>query len=200
MKKVGVLGGTFDPIHNGHLFIAENAFHIFSLDKVFLIPTATSPHKLGQEVTDKRHRFEMARLGAGGNENFYVCDIEFAKDEISYTVNTMEALINKYPDTRFYYIVGSDSLRQMTTWKDFSRLAKMVEIIFASRYVDEKSGIQQIEKSISDSYGVKIHNMNIPVLEISSTDIRRRIKEGLPVKYLLPRDVEQYIKKYNLYK
>lgn len=199
MKKVGILGGTFDPIHYGHLFIAQNAKHCFNLDKVVFIPTGIPPHKLLFKVTDKKHRFNMTKLAIKGNDGFEISDIEFLKDDASYTVDTVTALKGLYPDTCFYYIVGADSLYNITGWKSFRKLAKMIEIISINRMTSKYVDITEVAKAINEKYKVEIHTLEMPIIEISSTEIRNRVREGLPIKYMLPETVERYINKNKLY-
>lgn len=200
MNKVGILGGTFDPIHFGHLFIAENARKCFELDKVVFIPTGVPPHKVLVNVSDKTHRYNMAQLAMKGNPNFEVSDFEVAKEEISYTVDTMTALKQLYKDTDFYYIVGADSLYEIVNWKSFRKLAKIIKIVSINRMTNKFVDVEEVAKSISENYNMEIHTLEMPIIEISSTEIRRRVKEDLPIKYMLPENVERYIKKHKLYK
>ncbi|OQB15763.1 MAG: Nicotinate-nucleotide adenylyltransferase [Firmicutes bacterium ADurb.Bin193] len=200
MQKIGVLGGTFDPIHYGHLFIAENAMQVFALDKVMFIPTGIPPHKVMINVTDKQHRFNMVSLAVKSNTCFEVSNIEVAKDTISYTIDTMTELKKLYPNDLFYYIVGADSLYDMASWKNFRKLAKLFEIISINRMTGKFLDVAEISKSITEKYGFVIHTLEVPILEISSTEIRRRVQEGLPIKYMLPDNVERYIRKHKLYK
>lgn len=200
MNKVGILGGTFDPIHFGHLFIAENACKYFGLDKIIFIPTGIPPHKVLVNVSDKMHRLNMAELAIKGNANFEVSDIEVAKEEISYTVDTMSVLKQKYADTDFHYIVGADSLYEMVNWKSFRKLSKLIDIISINRMTTKFVDVAEVAKTITEKYNVEIHTLEMPIIEISSTEIRRRVKENMPIKYMLPDNVERYIKKNKLYK
>ncbi|MCK9478373.1 MAG: nicotinate-nucleotide adenylyltransferase [Firmicutes bacterium] len=200
MGGIGILGGTFDPIHYGHLFIAQNAMHFFRLEKVLFVPTGISPHKPQCDVLDKKHRFNMARLATQCNNRFEVSDIECSKTAVSYTVNTVSELKMRYPDKNLFYITGTDSLYELTSWRNFAQLAKMVEIISVNRISDEMVAVDEIAASLSNEYGAKIHILKAPIIEISSTEIRRRVKNGLPIKYMLPDSVLNYIEQNTLYK
>ena len=200
MEKIGILGGTFDPIHYGHLFIAYNAMHCFCLDKVIFIPSGTPPHKLLINVSDKRHRYNMTQLAIKGNKSFEISDIEYSKDGVSYTVDTVAAFKNSRPDASLYYIVGADSLFEMSGWKNFRKLAKMIEIISINRMTRKFMDAAEAAALLAGKYNAKIHTLEMPILEISSTEIRRRVKNNLPIKYMLPESVERYIKRNKLYK
>ncbi len=200
MDKVGILGGTFDPIHYGHLFIAENARHCFELDKVIFIPTGKPPHKSLLNVTDKAHRYAMACLAVKGNPHFEVSGIEVSKDEVCYAVDTMTALKDMMPDADFYYIVGADSLYDMVHWKNFKRLAKLFKVVSINRMTSKFVDVEEYIKTITEKYGFEVRTLEMPIIEVSSTEIRRRVKESLPVKYMLPESVERYIKKNKLYR
>ncbi|NLB82074.1 MAG: nicotinate-nucleotide adenylyltransferase [Clostridiaceae bacterium] len=200
MNRIGLIGGTFDPIHYGHLFIAENAKHLFELDKVLFIPTGLSPHKSKKDVTDKRHRFNMTQLAIVENDGFEISDIEYENPEISYTIDTVGALKAQYPNTDLYYITGTDWLYGITSWKNFRALAGMIEFISFNRKTKDDRNIGKVSKQIADDYGAKIHILKAPIIEVSSTEIRRRIKQNLPIRYMLPDNVEQYINSNKLYK
>ena len=200
MEKIGILGGTFDQIHYGHLFIAHNAMHCFCLDRVIFIPSGTPPHKLLINISDKSHRYNMTQLAIKGNKRCEISDIEYSKDGVSYTVDTVAALKNSCPDAMLYYIVGADSLFAMSGWKNFRKLAKMIEIISINRMTSKFMDAAEAAASLEGKYNAKIHTLEMPILEISSTEIRRRVKNNLPIKYMLPESVEQYIKRNKLYK
>lgn len=199
MKKIGILGGTFDPIHYGHLFIAENARQFFSLDKVIFIPTGTPPHKLSIHITDKEHRYNMTKLATCDNPKFDISKIEVDRIGTSYTVDTISELEKLYPNSTFYYIVGADSLLDMVNWKDFEKLFKRIEIISINRMTSKFVDIDDVAKMMNKQYGAIIHTLEMPILEVSSTEIRRRIKENLPIKYMLSDSVIEYIFSNDIY-
>ena len=199
MKKIGVLGGTFDPIHYGHLFVAENARHTFGLDEILIIPAARPPHKLDSVTANAEHRLNMVRLAAEGNGGFCVCDAELRRGEVSYTVDTMTELCTLHPDDELYCIIGEDSLIQLPTWKRFSELAKLVKFISVNRFERGAEAINEAVQRLSELYGAEIYTVTLPLVEFSSSDIRRRVKDGLPIKYMLPEAVERYIAENRLY-
>ncbi|MDR0405922.1 MAG: nicotinate-nucleotide adenylyltransferase [Clostridiales bacterium] len=200
MAKIGILGGTFDPIHYGHLFIAENARRQFQLDKVLLIPAGTPPHKTLVSVSDKAHRFQMTALAVRGNAGFEVSDIEVAREGVSYTVDTVTALRNASPDTEFYYILGADALCDLVNWKSFKRLSGMITLVAVNRTTDRRGDAAEAARTLTEKYHMTVHTQDTPGIEISSTEIRRRVREGLPVRYLLPDAVARYIAKQKLYR
>ncbi len=199
MNKIGILGGTFDPIHYGHLFIAENAREFFSLDKVIFIPTGTPPHKLSHNITDKMHRYNMTRLAIDGNPNFDISKIEIDRNSTCYTIDTIAQLEKLYPNSTFYYIVGADSLLDMVNWKYFKKLFKIIEIISINRITSNTIDFYEATKRMKEEDGAKIHTLEMPILEVSSTEIRRRIKENLTVRYMLPNSVIEYIFSNDIY-
>lgn len=184
--KIGILGGTFNPPHLGHLIIANEVKEKLSLAKVFFIPTNIPPHKQAYKISVK-HRLKMIKLAVSGNKSFKVLDIEIKRLGVSYTIDTIEELKRKYPKDDFYLIVGSDLANEFNTWKDFPKLKKQISIVVAWRKlypVKYKDGFKV----------VKVTN-----LDLSSSQIRELIKKRLSVKYLIPDKVREYINKYKLY-
>ncbi|BEP29913.1 nicotinate-nucleotide adenylyltransferase [Helicovermis profundi] len=195
--KVGIMGGTFDPIHYGHLVIAEQVRERFLLDKVIFVPVGKAPHKEGVEV-DKFDRFNMVKLAIESNSNFEISSIEIDKHKKTYTIDTIKELKNNI-DAEIFFITGSDAILMIDTWKDYKELLSLVKFIGATRPGVKK---KQLENKINEIYrdvGEKILLTSIPKLEISSTDIRRRVKNKKSIKYLLPEKVEEYIYSKSLY-
>ncbi|KNF09434.1 putative nicotinate-nucleotide adenylyltransferase NadD [Gottschalkia purinilytica] len=196
VKKYGIMGGTFDPIHMGHLVIAEEARYKFELDKVIFIPTGNPPHKKEKNVTLGYHRYEMTLLATLTNPYFEVSSIELDRKGLTYTIDTMSYFKEKYKDdVEFYFITGADSLLDLHTWKDSDKLLQMCKFIGATRPGFDLDGI-----NVSCKYKKNVCTITIPELQVSSTDIRNRIKKGMPVTYLLPHLVQEYIEKNNLYR
>ncbi|MCG9967014.1 nicotinate-nucleotide adenylyltransferase [Pelotomaculum terephthalicicum JT] len=198
--KLGVMGGTFDPIHYGHLVAAEGAREELALDKVIFIPAGKPPHKPGHDLADAGDRYLMTGLAIDSNIFFEVSSIEIDRPGPSYTVDTIQFIMNQYPGAEIYFITGADAILEIITWKNVERLLSLCYFVAASRpgyrldELWEKVGafIQCPEK--------KILGMEVPALAISSTDIRRRVREGKTIKYLLPEPVEEYIAKKKLYR
>lgn len=200
--KIGIMGGTFDPIHFGHLVLAEEIRNNFGLDKIFFVPVGTPPHKGEYTITDKNLRYSMTLLASMSNPNFEVSKIEIESEEISYTINTIKKIKERLNnnEVEIFFITGADAIMAIETWKDYRELLTLCNFIGATR-----PGInaEQLEEKISylrETYGATIHLTHIPGLAISSTDIRNRVKEGRSYKYLLPEAVEAFIIKNDLYR
>lgn len=197
-KRVGIFGGTFDPIHIGHLIVAETLMDEFSLDRVVFIPAAVPPHKLGREVSAARHRYMMTMLAICSNARFQASDMEMKRRGPSYSRDTLAELVREHgQDTEFYFIVGADSVASLHTWNRIEELLGMCHFIGASR-----PGCMPDMTEIHRRFGPlaeKIHCLETPELEISSTDIRERVRQGKTIRYIVPEAVEQYIYKERLY-
>jgi len=197
-KKIGIMGGTFDPIHYGHLVTAEVARVRFHLDEVIFIPAGLPPHKQLARVTEPRHRYNMTMMATGTNPYFTVSDMELERVGPSYTYDTVTSLQNeaaaKGEEAEIFFITGADAILEIMEWHKIHDLAEKCTFIAATRpgYVLE-------DLQLNPSLQHKIYFLEVPALAISSTDIRRRIHEGEPIKYLVPEEVENYIYKYRLY-
>ncbi|KPL04047.1 MAG: hypothetical protein AMJ73_04740 [candidate division Zixibacteria bacterium SM1_73] len=191
-KKLGVLGGTFDPIHMGHLVLAEQAREQFQLEQIIFIPSASPPHKTEQELSLAIHRFEMTKLALEGNRYFSVSDIELKRKGLSYTIETLRELKGLYKDSEIYFLTGSDVLEEITTWKDPEEIYKLARIVIAVR-----PGFDKFDPE--NHFAKKSVIVRITGVDISSTQIREKVRNGESIKYLVPSKVEEYIKKKNLY-
>ena len=197
-KRVGIFGGSFNPIHIGHLVIAEAAWQEFHLEKVVFIPSGDTPNKDMHHI-DKELRYEMVKKAIEGNPHFCISSIEKDRTGPSYTVDTIHLLQQKYGDAyEFYFICGTDAVADLPTWKYNRELLEACHFICASRPGNE----ERIEQSIA-YFGAlgqrKIHFLRTPELAISSTILRNRIAESKSVRYFIPDAVIGYIKKYHLY-
>ena len=200
-KRYGIMGGTFNPIHTGHLVVAEEVRCEFKLDKVIFMPTGIPPHKVGGEVASGEHRYEMTLLATVTNPYFEISRLELDRQGITYTVDTMTTLKDIYKDeVELYFITGADSLLQLHKWKDSDKILEVCKIVAATRPGYDLGDMEDKLKELNEVNKDQISTITTPGLQISSTDIRNRIKEGNTIKYLLPESVEVYIKKYNLYK
>lgn len=198
MKKIGIMGGTFDPVHLGHLFVANEVLNIYKLDEIIFVPSGNPPHKTGR--TSSYHRFLMTNLATLSNEKFTVSDIEIKKSGKSYSLDTMIEFHNLYKDTEFYFITGYDAVIDLPKWHEPSKLLKLCKFIAVSRPGIIKEEVDLKIEKIKKELNGHIELMQVPMLQISSTDIRERFKNGKSSKYLLPESVEQYIMKNNLYR
>ncbi|MGI5880318.1 MAG: nicotinate-nucleotide adenylyltransferase [Syntrophomonadaceae bacterium] len=198
-QRVAILGGTFDPIHYGHLVAAEIARYQFQLDRVIFMPAARPPHKELNSILSRNHRYRMVCLAIEDNQAFIISDLEMQRPGNSYTIDTIDYFISQQPQDSFYFIMGMDSLLSMHSWKDIARLSTLCQFIVVTRpnYVLDLDmpSLQQLPQQLWDN----LHIMAIPGVDISSTDIRQRVREGQPIKYLLPAQVEQYVNDHGLY-
>ena len=187
--KIGILGGTFNPVHIGHLILAEEAREKIGLDKVIFVPTNLPPHKDEADVISAADRFKMIRLALKGNKHFLVSDVEIKRQGRSYTIDTLKSLKEKYPQDELYFIIGSDLLNYLAEWKDLGDILKMVKFVVATRpgYALEK-------------IPAYITTLPIRAVDISGFDVRTRVRAGKSFRYLLPETVFKYILKKRLYK
>jgi len=195
------MGGTFDPIHYGHLAAAEAARVEFGLSKVIFIPAGSPPHKQSQKISDAEHRYSMTALATSSNSGFEVSRLEVDKAGITYTFNTMKELRSIYGEApAIYFITGADAVLELLTWYKIGELLTLCKFIAVTRPGFDIRKLEQKIAEITSKYDGEIICLEVPLLEISSTDIRERIRSGKPVKYLLPEEVEAYIHKNGLYK
>jgi nicotinate-nucleotide adenylyltransferase len=190
MKRIGILGGTFNPIHIGHLTIAEMVYEKLKLDKVIFIPSYFPPHKSNKNVASAAGRYHMVGLAVRKNPHFGISDYEVKKGGKSYSIETVTYLKECYPSgTKFFFIIGRDLLPTLHTWKRIDDVLKMVSFVTLNRpgYKQEKSRI-------------RVRAISIPELQISSSYVRKRITMGRTVRYLVPDNVLDYIKRKRLYK
>lgn len=200
-KSIAIMGGTFDPIHYGHLVTAEAVRHRFQVDKVVFIPTGRPAHKTDKEVTHNEHRYLMAVLATMRNENFEVSRLEIDRPGITYTIDTIEQLKKMCrPDVRLYFITGADAIHQIMTWKEPERLLSLCDFVAVTRPGYKKNQMFEEIGELCEKFESRIHYMEVPALAISSSDIRTRAQRGMPIQYLLPQEVEDYIHKFGLYR
>ena len=176
-RSIGIMGGTFDPIHHGHLVAASEVMDVFQLDQVIFVPTAMQPFKAGRKVTPAEHRYLMTVIATASNPRFSVSRVDIDRGGTTYTIDTLHDLRKIYPDADFYFITGADALTQIVQWKDADLLFEIAHFIPAS----------------------SVSLLEVPAMAISSTDCRKRVERGKPVWYLVPDGVVQYINKYRLY-
>ena len=191
-KKIGLLGGSFDPPHLAHLVLAQTALEELGLDEVWFLPAFVPPRKRNRKITPFEHRHRMIQLAVRGSRRFKVSDFERKKGGTSYTVETLVLLRKKHPGFRFYFILGSDNLEILaTSWKEPKKVFSMATPVFARR-PDTKAKLSNWLKRV-----IWLSN---PLLDISSTDLRARVKAGCSIRYLVPEAVERYVQKNRLYR
>lgn len=196
-RKIGIMGGTFDPIHFGHLLAAQEALFKLSLEEVIFIPTGDSYQKSYRCVTPAEERYMMVFLATLDNPKFSVSRIEMDREDPSYTVDTLREMRYWYSgqDVEFYFITGLDALANMNTWTDYEKIPDLCTIVAADR-----PGYEYKMDNLSEKVRSRVMRLEIPLLSISSTEIRNRVARGENLRYLLPHTVEQYIYKRGLYK
>jgi nicotinate-nucleotide adenylyltransferase len=186
--RIGVLGGTFDPIHIGHLAAASEVHSALSLDRVLVVPAAEQPFKRGREAASGADRLAMARLAVAGDSRLEVSDIDVARGAPTYTIDTMEELAAAHPGSTWFFVTGADALARLDEWRESERLRERVTFVGVTRPGYEvPSGLRDVPL------------VEVPALGVSSTDVRRRVSLGLPIRYLVPDQVADYIGENHLY-
>jgi len=194
------MGGTFDPIHYGHLYIAECARHKFALSKVLFIPSGQPVHKRRTNILDPVHRLQMTRLAVESNPFFEVSTVEVDREGPTYTVDTMELLYSEGSGKEeFFFITGADAILEILTWKDVTRIFELCQFIAVTRPGYSFDRMNRVLRNLPGKQRARIHIYETGGILISSTEIRERVMLGEPVKYLLPENVEKYIKAHKLY-
>lgn len=194
MSKIGVFGGSFNPIHNGHIYVADKVKKMLNLDDIIFIPTGIAPHKDNSGFASKEHRYNMVKLAV--ENKFSVSDIEVTTDKVCYAVDTMAEIKKLYATDDLYYIIGADSLVTFMQWKDPLKLFEMLHIVVVDR---EGTDIDKVADEYRQKYGAKITICHIEEYNVSSTGIRDAIKNTGKCNDLVPEKVEEYIKNNKLY-
>ncbi|MCS7253334.1 MAG: nicotinate-nucleotide adenylyltransferase [Armatimonadota bacterium] len=197
MKRVGIMGGTFDPIHLAHLLAAEEARFRFNLDKVIFVPCGVPVHKKPYEVTHAEHRYVMVLLAIAGNPYFEVSRIEIERQGPSYAIDTVRAFKQLYGDgVTLYFITGADAVLEILTWKDADKLVELCRFIAVTR---PGYDLSRLREKLGERYANAIDVLPIPGMDISSTGIRQRARNGEPIRYMVPEAVYDYIMRHRLY-
>lgn len=191
MSKVGIFGGTFDPIHHGHLITAQSVHEIRNLDKIIFIPSFISPHKMDVNSADPEHRINMLKLAVEGVNFFSVSEYEINKQGISYTIDTLREFKKNYDELEF--IIGYDNIFKFHNWKEPDEIMKLSKVIVLKRKSSKPH-------PFDDKYVEQATFVQTRGIEISATDIRERVKKGMPIHFLVPEKVKEYIYSFNLYK
>jgi nicotinate-nucleotide adenylyltransferase len=202
MKRIGIYGGSFNPFHLGHLFVGCAAAEAFALDKVLLVPCAVSPFKIGEvsELASGEDRLAMIRESVAGNPLFEPCDIELARGGVSYAVDTVAALRERYAGAKLYFIIGMDSLPGLSKWYDAGRLVSLCDIITVARPGSVCPPAESLGFPAATARHLLGNVIQGRLCDISSSEIRRRIAESRPIRYLVPLPVEKLIRERGLYR
>ncbi|MFB9309731.1 nicotinate-nucleotide adenylyltransferase [Agromyces hippuratus] len=188
--RIGVMGGTFDPIHHGHLVAASEVAQSLDLDEVVFVPTGQPSYK--SNVTQAEHRYLMTVIATASNPRFTVSRVDIDREKPTFTIDTLRDIRRERPDADLYFITGADAIAQILSWKDVQELWELAHFVAVSRpgHVLSVSGLPEQDVSL----------LEVPALAISSTDCRSRVRRGFPVWYLVPDGVVQYISKHHLYR
>lgn len=198
-KKIGLMGGTFDPVHYGHLLIAENAYEQFQLDEVIFMPTGSSPHKDENQILGAKERLEMIELAIAGNPHFSCSDYEIQKSGISYTYLTLQELHKQLHGCRLYFIMGADSLAYFSSWKRPDEISRLSTILAAVRDGLDIEELLPMRSLLYKQYGTQVGFINTPNFSVSSHNIRQRVLQQHSIRYLVPDAVEEYIRQHHIY-
>ncbi|GAA0226764.1 nicotinate-nucleotide adenylyltransferase [Actinomadura nitritigenes] len=192
-RRLGIMGGTFDPIHHGHLVAASEVAHFYSLDEVVFVPTGLSAHKEGRAVTAAEDRYLMAVIATASNPRFSVSRVDIDRPGATYTVDTLRDMREIHgPDAELFFITGADALEKMLTWHDTGELFELAHFVGVTR-----PGHRLADPGLPDG---RVSLMEVPALSISSTECRERVRSGEPIWYLVPDGIVQYINKRDLYR
>ncbi|MBN1856040.1 MAG: nicotinate-nucleotide adenylyltransferase [Dehalococcoidia bacterium] len=198
--RIGILGGTFDPVHAGHIFVAEEARIRLSLDQVLFIPAGNPWFKTDHGITSAKHRIEMVRLAIAKHEHFSISTIEVERGGPSYTVETLDKLLTTMGKNDYYLILGRDSFTELPMWKEPQRIIGMCTLVVVPRIGTNLPELEDVALRIEGLSREKVVTLDSPMIGISSSGIRERVAHGLPIDYLVPGAVENYIVAHDLYR
>jgi nicotinate-nucleotide adenylyltransferase len=198
-ERIGVLGGTFDPPHVGHLWLATLAADALNLDRVLFMPAGQPPHKRGHKLTSPAERLLMTRLAISGDPTFSLCPIEMERPGPSFTVDSVDELLRMYAGARLYLLMAADSLAQIETWREPDRLLALVEWAVGPRPGVGAPDRDDLRRRFGPAAS-RIHLLDGPSLDVSASEIRRRVAAGQAIRYLVPRAVEALIVERGLYR
>jgi len=197
--RLGIFGGTFDPVHNGHLLLAEQCREQCRLDQVWFVPAGVPPHKLTRTLGAGKARAEMLELAVAGHDYLRVDRRELDRSEPCYTVATLAALQAEDPTRELFFLMGADSLAEFSTWREPRRIVELAELAVVNRSQAAVPELGPLRALLGETLASRIHFVTISGVDISSSDIRQRIRLGKSIRYMVPRAVECYIETHRLY-
>lgn len=199
MNSIGIFGGSFNPIHLGHLIMANEVLIKLNLDKIIFIPAGNPPHKNSIDLANAIDRYNMVKLSIEDNKMFEVSDLEIKKDCITYTYETLKELKEIYKEDKLYFIIGFDSLKELDTWKNIDILYRYCDFVVVNRNSNSEQ-IHCLIKEYRIKYNLTVHYVETPNINISSTMIRQRVKDNINIAYLVDKKVENYIYNNKLFR
>lgn len=199
MKKA-IFGGTFDPIHIGHIHIAYEALYNLHLDKILFMPAGNPPNKINKKITDAKIRYALVEKAVENETNFEISNYEINKKENSYTYETLELFSELERNVEWYFLIGGDSLMDLKNWKNVDRLLNSCKLVVYNRAGFAVQKVLKQKDYLEQKFGNEITFLDMPIIDISSTNIRKGIKEGRNINYLLPKGVDRIIDKLQLYR
>jgi nicotinate-nucleotide adenylyltransferase len=199
--RLGLFGGSFDPVHYGHLLLAECCRETLRLDEVWLMPAAVPPHKQQRELAPAKHRLQMLELALAGHEQIFASPLEIDRGGVSYTVQTLAAIRDEKPDVEIYLLMGADSLHDLPTWREPARICELSVPAVVRRGGAAEPDFSVLEPLVSQQRLTLIRSAQVqmPLIELSSTDLRQRAAAGQSLRFRTPRAVEKYIETHGLY-
>ena len=199
--RLGIFGGTFDPVHYGHLILAEYCRVECKLDQVWFLPAAVPPHKQDRELTANDQRLQMLQLALGGHEKMKVSLLELERGGVSYTLDTLEAIHRQQSDVELFFLLGADSLHELPTWRDPDRICQLANLVVVHRPDVPAPDFSVLDGIAGQDQQDRFQGFAVamPSIQLSSTEIRRRVAAGLSIRYQTPRAVEKYIETQRLY-
>ena len=202
MRRIGLFGGSFNPVHLAHLLLAEQACEALALDCVIFVPAKLPPHKPSAGLAVARDRLKMVRLAVAGNPRLATSDIELRREGRSYTVDTVEAMQRRFGrNAQLYFLIGADTVAELPTWRDIGRLVTLCTFVPLSRPGAKLPSLLALAPALgrAEARGILSRIIRMPLLDISASDVRRRVAEGRSIRYLVPPAVEEYIRSKRLY-
>jgi nicotinate-nucleotide adenylyltransferase len=197
--RLGILGGSFDPVHLGHLVMAETCRERLRLDEVWFVPAGHPPHKTDRELAPAKARADMLEFALAGVSEFLISDIELKKDTTSYTVETLETLVSEDSRRELFLLIGADSLHDFPSWKEPQRITQLAQVVAVNRGRQDPPALDELEEKLGPDAVDRIQIVNMPGIDLASTDIRHRVRSGHSIRFLVPKAVEAYIHEHKVY-
>jgi nicotinate-nucleotide adenylyltransferase len=199
MKKIGIMGGTFNPIHNGHLFLAENAYDQLGLEHILFMPSKNPPHKAKPNMVTDQQRVDMINLAIQDNPHFSLSTVELEREGFTYTADTLTLLAKENLEVRYYFIVGADSLFMMDQWYQPQIIFDLCTVVAAGRDQMDYDKLAAQAEYLRERFHADIQLVEMPMIQIASANIRSRIAENRTIRYYVPEQVGEYIRQHGLY-